>query len=749
MTTDISLNYQLWLGRISVRTYNALGRAGLITTDDVCRFVAKGGNLGRIKKLGKTSLEEVNSQLEVWKRDMDRREAEAEQQRKAALSDEERAEEEQQRRRMEQERARIEAERQQKLWEKTHPLCRLSAQLQAYIQRQYLVLAKEKLTVRAFHFIEKYLPEVEQTMLMMDKPREQFATICPDSSPKKTLDDIHAFCALLKERLNEWTLFGEERLALSCCAEQFPFLTEEQCALVCRFREDMGYTPFLYIVYSYLLADSSRTTLFYRQWLGLEGGKRMSLSEIGHSAGLTTERIRQLLYSYKLPEGLLVPEDYKAHRSALFTSPFITIQSPAIAEAGELQQRFFGNGQAPAEQAICGENFFVFAKMWTLVADYNVVEEGPVCVLVKRDCLEVSTVKHAIKKLLAAIDEKHYKDEPVAVTRFTGNAPEPQRQVMSSLMRRVAEEYLHLTVTDDSLVMPKNSVDVCEEMVEVLAEHGQPMTIEELAAALKERNPHAVRLSPSYIRPFLWKDARLKNLGKQGKYGLDEWKNVWFGSITDLLYAILQESEVPLSMKEIMEKVHVHYPQANRNSMNSLMMGRERKWVTRFRGNLFGLSEKTYPSSYQPDVVARTQTFEQKCQRLSQFVETHRRFPFLQATDEEERSISLWLYNVQHHFTHLSDEQYATLQQMVNNFVNMGYPQKASEAQFVAKCEAVKAFVSTRRRLLGARDNRALYNWYANTSCKQKELTGFRAQCFAELRKYILEELRPPQLFES
>lgn len=731
MANDFTLNYQFWLGKISSRTYKALGNVGMTTVDDVCTFLANGGDLLSINKFGKKSLFEVMSLLDEWKRDIAQRDEEEERARKALLSDEELAKEQEERCRIERECALIEEARRRKQWEKKHPLCRLSAEHKDYIQRQYLLCAKENLSVRSFHFLEANLYDVERMMQYMGKPRECFTSICPDSSPKKTLDDIFAFSALLQEKLTEWTALDSNQLAACCERERYSFLTDEQCAFVLNYREEHGYSPFLYIVLSYIQSATDRATHFYRMSVGLEGEDRMIYTEIARSEGLSTERVRQIVSRYKLPEELFLPDEYKEHRAELFSSDFLTSQSSPFLETNEREH--------------LGVNFFVFAKMLSLVADFCVVEEENLCVVVNNQRVDANVVSLCMEKMLEVLDEKRCKDVKTSADVFLENVPDEQRDVLRNLVNRVAEEYLHLAVDEEGIVLPKNSIDVGNEMEEILAEHGAPMLKEDIVEALKRKNPD-LRVSEAAARTCLAKDDRFKNLGKQGRYGLVAWKHVYFGSLTQYILDMLRDSEVPLSRKEIKEKVSVHFPNATEGSIYSLMVNRDKPQVDRYRGDLLGLHGKTYPSSFVLEPMARIRTFEQQCERLRAFVETNQRFPFSDG-DEEEKSIGRWVYCINHGLVSYEEAQIAAFQQLWDDLDKKGYPRTASEAKFVKRCEAFKEFVHSRHRMPDRMNDEKLYNWYTATCRAEDKLTGIRAERFSALKKYVYEELLPPQLF--
>ena len=119
------------------------------------------------------------------------------------------------------------------------------------------------------------------------------------------------------------------------------------------------------------------------------------------------------------------------------------------------------------------------------------------------------------------------------------------------------------------------------------------MSMKELYAALIKRCPEAKHKSFENVRGKVLRSDALIPIGKSSRYTLAEWKNVYRGSIRDLVADILKKSKTPLHIDTIMKKVLKTYPYTNKKSVWSSICNDKDRFVM-FGDGYFGLKRKRY-----------------------------------------------------------------------------------------------------------------------------------------------------------
>ena len=78
----------------------------------------------------------------------------------------------------------------------------------------------------------------------------------------------------------------------------------------------------------------------------------------------------------------------------------------------------------------------------------------------------------------------------------------------------------------------------------------------------------AISYAPGTLRSFLFNSDRITAIGKTSTYTLKKW-NINHLTIRGLIHQILEESDTPLSLDDIVDFLAIKGRNTNRNSVNS------------------------------------------------------------------------------------------------------------------------------------------------------------------------------------
>ena len=120
------------------------------------------------------------------------------------------------------------------------------------------------------------------------------------------------------------------------------------------------------------------------------------------------------------------------------------------------------------------------------------------------------------------------------------------------------------------------------------------MSLDELFAKFKEKNPSHHYTHPSQIRNHLHKHRGIKSVGKKSIYGLSSWEKVSYSSLIESIVSLLESSSAPLRLKEIFEKISSSYPWAKEKNVYTIMMADTQKRIVRYPNGHYGLKGRIY-----------------------------------------------------------------------------------------------------------------------------------------------------------
>lgn len=136
------------------------------------------------------------------------------------------------------------------------------------------------------------------------------------------------------------------------------------------------------------------------------------------------------------------------------------------------------------------------------------------------------------------------------------------RQDTITLIKEIALR-LNINVNSDfTLELGKNALSIPLACVEILQSYGREMSLEELLYALLRKHPDCGVTTPNKLGTYFKKDGPLRPLGKRGVYVLREWEGDFVESTLDAVVKTLKENVEPMTSMNISEKVQTYFPGA-------------------------------------------------------------------------------------------------------------------------------------------------------------------------------------------
>lgn len=513
----------------------------------------------------------------------------------------------------------------------------------------------------------------------------------------------------------EKILYGdvdEEALAVSI---YFPFLTTESIDRVKNFYKMNSYYPMFFIVCEFLKNSKLRDHEMFCLRFGLNDHHYLySLAEIAQKFDLTRERVRQILNKQTLSKEPLSHSPFWKH---YFVQDFILItdSSAVFKEICSSEKVFI--------------TFEAFAEICNIIFKFQFSDEF--------DCKFCCSKKYFsnIYNIFSSFDKlkkKRYSEDTTynvfdIVPKEVLNIPGIEDAIYSIVIPA-----LHISVSNGSIFFNKNFVDIEKEAFDILYQKGEPMHIEELVSLIKGNNVQ-FELNDDTIRNKIRRSKKILPIGKTLMCKLVLWKNIFGGSIRDLLRKIMNERETPVNLDELTSLVTDVFENTNRNSINANLLSSDE--FVYFANGYFGLRSKTYPPQFiEADPSKQRLSFDERFQNFKEFVNTYLRIPYCSGADDED-SLYRWYNNVLNGNISTTDEQ----RRMLNDFVdsNKELPQNGTEVRFKKLCQEYIDYVKSNYELPSYREGATLYNWLKKTLPNYLSYNDNRKTYFSKL----IEEL--------
>ena len=114
-------------------------------------------------------------------------------------------------------------------------------------------------------------------------------------------------------------------------------------------------------------------------------------------------------------------------------------------------------------------------------------------------------------------------------------------------------------------------------------------------------------------------------------------------SVRDAIIRVLDSSDEPVSLDDIVNQVTLHFPTTSRNSIRTTMLSDGRSRFIQFTDNLYGLASKTYSQDFELSTDNSRITYDERVIALKKFLSEKRRFPKSTSPSSDEISLARWL----------------------------------------------------------------------------------------------------------
>jgi len=588
-----------------------------------------------------------------------------------------------------------------------------------YLHDRYEALSRKGLSIRTVHFVDKK-GGCERLVELFDQSREAYQTLAPGRQMTKTLDELYRFNQAFKGEYLTICRMDEREIGLNAIALRFGFLTEEERRFVLDFRLRHGVLPVVYILYRYMPVSQDRGDRIYALRYAMKDGQTHTVDEVGRRFMMTRERARQIV-AEQIPA--VTTLDFSDEDLAQYDRP------GGQACLGQTSPEFL----ALAEKERLEGPFTAFAALLRQLTDTIVYMRDTLVLLVRRDLAAHADLDALVRSIDRLMSSRNPKALMIDSDVITADVPEDYRKGAGEFVRLVLKEKYGVSLTSDGyLSLPQNTIDVSMELYQILEEAGHPMHLDDLFREFKKRYPDYKYTSPAQIRHYLLRSDKIGSIGKTSTYGLLEWDNVYFGSIRDLLSEILSTAQAPLSITDLMDRVHEIYPRTTRSSVESTMASDPNRRFTLFEGNVYGIAGKKYGRErkvFQPSF--RTRTFDERIQKMKEFIGTNGRFPYA-GGEKPESKMYRWLYNFTHGVIETTAHQRVVVEELFRSYPAADYPRTQTEYTFKKNCEAYLAFVKSHGRPPGTRDAE-LYQWFFRAGKSVQNVTDARKEMYDRL----------------
>lgn len=601
----------------------------------------------------------------------------------------------------------------------------LSPIAQEYIEKVYQEQRKMVLSVRANNFSNTFLPHFADLIKYADKPLGAYRDICPGKSMMKTLTEIFHFNQKFKNIFDRLSKLSDDEIQTEFLKRDYPYLVSRQRMFVFDFIKENNHAPLFYLMLQYLRLSENRSNKIYSLYHGIADGKKRTLNEIAEVMSLTRERVRQIACgTIEIQGSALVNNDGWEYYKDFLELPYIYEDKMEYVSLKEKEH--------------LAADFGTFAYLLNLVADFKIEEINDRVILLNRNKMSELNLADCIDTLNSIVNAKYSTDTYVPLDSILFTVPEEVRPVTKRLIKYIATEIYELKLTEDEqIILSQNYIDISEELYDILEKKGEPMHVEDIFKAFKERYPDHKYTEPIQIKFYLYKNQHIRAVGKTSKYALDSWEGIYFGSIRDLLIDQLTASDEPLHIDVLYDGVAEYYPNTSKSSVAATMEDEDLQRFVEFEGDYFGLTSKQYSDKYQVATTVQRYKFDDRFQMFKDFVDAYHRFPNYNGS-EQETSLMRWLYNVTTGVLSASDEQLSALNEQLKQYDDLGYPRTATEWDFLTKCNDVKEYINKHHTPPTNSNAPELYYWFRRSRDNYDSYIDKRRRYMTDLMNWVL-----------
>lgn len=274
--------------------------------------------------------------------------------------------------------------------------------------------------------------------------------------------------------------------------------------------------------------------------------RKETLEQIGELLGITRERVRQLEKAIMIRLRLAAAE-HKIPALDAVEKKIVSHLSEAgrVARVNDLADALLGGTSKPVERSRV-------AFIAELAPQLTVVNENDDYYLAA-GLSQYGDDKDIKRNVDSVVKEIKKQGEPVTPEKLhqTLNFEHASHiRALASISKKLASLKDNWGLAKWPTVNPKN---IRDKIYVILSDGGKPMHFSEIANAIKDSSFKRRDVTTQAIHNELIKDKRFVLIGR-GIYALDDW-GYRRGTVSDIISAILGESDEPLHRDEIVKRV--------------------------------------------------------------------------------------------------------------------------------------------------------------------------------------------------
>lgn len=606
---------------------------------------------------------------------------------------------------------------------------------------------QSQLNVRTRNFLARFAPCFEDLVPYFERQLNGYYQMCPGQHQRRTITYIYEFNQRLKEEFDQYWQLDSSEAQMKTLKMNYPYLISIERRFVMEFMRENGCEPLFFLLYHYMRLSEKKSDNIFSLRYGIFDGTERTLDELAEVTNLSRERVRQI-----------VARKLEVHDTALFTMNKWNQYDRLLSLPYIIEETIEYQNVKQSEHL--NFTFRVFAWLVTLLGErgievqvkqnagsyetkvfsnqYKVETFGDIVVILNCQKMPSFKFRKSLENIQREASLQNARDRVFNISAMFQTMEEEEKNYATKLMAYMSKKTLGLEVNEDlQVTMRKNYTDVGIELYDILESEGQPMSIDELFEAFKQKFPEHKYTCSTQIRPCLTGSQYIKAIGNTSRYGLSSWDNVFYGSIRDLLIKLLDESEEPLHIEKLFEEVHKHYQDTKPRSLIASMTSDEQSRFVRFNDGYFGLCSKQYNNSFEEYNAERQRsTFDERLTNFCNFVETYQRYP-TSSNGTEEASLYRWLYNVQNNVYAVNGEDKARLSQALDRYQQERIPRNADENVFRNNCNDYKDYINSHHCLPTVNTEPDLYAWMARSKAKYNSFEDNRREYLTDLFNYI------------
>lgn len=579
------------------------------------------------------------------------------------------------------------------------------------------------MSVRANNVLKNAGYNYRAIVQLINSSRENILNL--QSCGEKTYNEIIDGFRPYKDFIDRVSAYDEKQIEYLEISNAFPFLTDDEKNFVQVFSGRNGYYPMFYISMKYFARTKNRNEKIFVAFKGI-GCK--ANREIGKDYNLVFERTRQIsihtigdLRTKPLFNIELWKQYEFLNRDYIISNTLL----PAVNKSEFITDEYIDDKS--------------FASIIEILTEYQRIEHFGYGMFFSPKLSSSFDIRESLKDLKKTVQARCTKETAIPITTFIDTYWKSSNHIVSDFIKNcltdICQTVFSVEVDNQyNCLIKQNAIDVKAEVYKIIETNGQPMHLEEIFSAFKEKYPNHKYTQPKEIRAHLINAENITPLGKTSTYAIDKW-NISSQSIRDLSYDILCNSNRPLTLEELVLCIQNKSRTTSDNSLRTVLFDGTGTFV-KFKGGYIGVSNKNYSDEYEiaPLESRLRLSFEERLQDWTSFIDTYHYSPQIGGT-EEEQSLNRWYNNVLKGSITLTEEQKQLFDTETRKREKYFY--SGIEYNFMKKCDEYKLYVNKYCEMPKVKDEPQLYSWFRNNYSLYSEFPDKRKLMFEDLLKFL------------